>query len=102
MEDLHDPVIHEDVLQGREVVDQDGVDNGRGVLCRQLHEAELGIIGALPQELRVDRKQLGARYRIDELLQSRFIRYVHASPSGYFRAALPKNRHCTRFPIAPS
>jgi hypothetical protein len=84
VEDLSDPLVCKDVRQGREVLDQDGVDGTNLCGRTNLHEAELGIVGPLAEELRV--------HGNDGLVANSLAEGTQFIACGYVHSTLPAQR----------
>ena len=80
MEDLDDLLIGHEPGKRLQVLDGQGVDHHALVRCGDLHQAELGMVGPLAQELRVNGNGIEGARPLAEGRQLVRCGDVHVSP----------------------
>lgn len=81
MEDFDDTLVCKQVRERGEVAEGDGIDGDRFLGRCNLHQAEPRMIGALTQELGVDRNGVEGGRAVAKRCKIRFCGNIHAPPS---------------------
>ena len=77
VEQLHHGLVLQQRRQHAQIIDLEGIHDGRLVVGGQLQKAQLRVIGLLAQKLRVDGEHARAHRPIRERLEIFLVCYVH-------------------------